>query len=61
MIRWVEDTLVKDGMFLLSGRKVLLKSDAVYEVVLVDVAESSIKCPTRGKGVTAVGRKSGTL
>jgi hypothetical protein len=27
IIRWVEDTLVKDGTFSLPGRKALLKSD----------------------------------
>jgi hypothetical protein len=27
MIRWVEDTLVKDGTFSLPGRKALLKSE----------------------------------
>lgn len=26
-IRWVEDTLIKDGQFSLTGRKALLKSD----------------------------------
>ena len=26
-IKWVEDTLIQDGTFLLPGRKVLLKSD----------------------------------
>jgi hypothetical protein len=36
VIRWVEDTLVKDGTFLLPGRKALLKNDLEYEVVLID-------------------------
>ncbi len=35
MIRWVEDTLVRDGTFSLPGRKALLKSDMEYEVVLI--------------------------
>ena len=35
-IRWVEDTLIKDGKFSLPGRKALLKSDLEYEVVLID-------------------------
>ncbi len=29
-IRWVEDTLIKDGTFSLPGRKALLKSDVEY-------------------------------
>ena len=35
-IRWVEDTLIKDGKFSLPGRKTLLKSDVEYDVVLID-------------------------
>lgn len=38
-IRWVEDTLIKNKMFSLSGRKALLKSDVEYELVLVDASE----------------------
>ena len=60
MIRWVEDTLVKDGTFSLPGRKALLKSDAQYEVVLVDATESPIERPKRSKNVTTAERKSGT-
>ena len=36
IIRWIEDTLVKDGTFSLPGRKALLKSDMEYEVVFID-------------------------
>ena len=60
MIRWVEDTLVKDGTFSLPGRKALLKSDTEYEVVLIDATESPIERPKRGKNATTVERKSGT-
>jgi hypothetical protein len=35
-VRWVENTLIKDGRFHLPGRKALVKSDVQYEVVLVD-------------------------
>jgi hypothetical protein len=35
-ICWVEDVLIKDGTFSLSGRKALLKSDVEYVGVLVD-------------------------
>jgi hypothetical protein len=59
MIRWVEDTLVKDGTFSLPGRKAL-KSNMEYEVVLIDATESPIERPKRGKDVTTVVRKSGT-
>ncbi|MDR2203833.1 MAG: transposase family protein [Nitrososphaerota archaeon] len=40
IIRWVENTSIKDGTFSLPGRKALLKSDMEYEVVLIDATES---------------------
>jgi hypothetical protein len=39
--RWVEDTLIKDKRFALSGRKALLKSDMEFEVVLVDASKDT--------------------
>jgi len=59
-IRWVEDTLIKDGTFSLPGKKELIKSDIEYEVVQIDVAESPIERPKRGKKITTPVRKSGT-
>jgi hypothetical protein len=47
-IKWVEDTLIKDGVFSLPGRKSLLKSDAAYEVILIDATETQIERPKRG-------------
>ena len=35
-IKWIENTLIKDGTFSLPGKKELLKSDTDYEVVLID-------------------------
>jgi hypothetical protein len=57
IIRWVEDTLVKDGTFSLPGRKALLKSDMEYEVVLVDATESPVERPKKSKDATTVVRK----
>ena len=48
-IRWIEDTLIKDGTFSLPGRKALLKSDVEYEVVLIDATESPIERPKKNK------------
>ncbi|KEI35370.1 mobile element protein ISFw6 [Francisella sp. W12-1067] len=48
-IRWVEDTLIKDGQFSLPGRKALLKSDVDYEVVLIDATETPIERPKKTK------------
>jgi hypothetical protein len=61
IIRWVEDTLIKDGTFSLPGRKALLKSDMEYEVVLIDATESPVERPKKSKGTTTVVRKRGTL
>ena len=41
-VRWVEDTLIKHTEFALPGRKVLLKSDIEYDVVLIDATETPI-------------------
>ena len=56
-IRWVEDTLIKDGQFSLPGRKALLKSDVDYEVVLIDATESPIERPKENKNTFTPARK----
>jgi hypothetical protein len=61
IIRWVEDTLVKDGTFSLPGRKALLKSDMEYEVILIDATESPVERPKKSKNATTAARKSDTL
>ena len=48
-IKWVEDTLVKDGTFSLPGRKALLAGGSEYEVVLVDATETPIERPKKTK------------
>jgi len=45
--RWVEDTLIKDPRFRLPGKKVLLKSDASLEVILIDATETPIERPKK--------------
>jgi len=59
-IKWVEDTLIKDGTFSLPGRKALLKSDVEYEVILIDATETPVERPKRGSENGIRGRKSGT-
>ena len=59
-IKWVEDVLIKDGTFSLPGKKALLKSGTAYEVVLIDVTETPVERPKRGKDITIPGRKSDT-
>ena len=60
LIRWVEETLVRDGAFSLPGRKELLRSDTDIEVVLVDAAESPVQRPQKNSGGVTPARKSGT-
>ena len=60
IIKWVEDTLIRDGIFSLPGRKALLKSDMEYEVILIDATETPIERPKRGKNSGIRERKSGT-
>jgi hypothetical protein len=57
-IRWVEDTLVKDGKFSLPGRKALLKSDVEYEVVLIDATETPIERPKKNKNTFIPAKRS---
>ncbi len=59
-IKWVEDTLIRDGTFSLPGRKAPLKSGMEYEVILVDAAESPIEQPQKSKDGIIRGRKSST-
>ena len=59
-IRWVEDTLIKDGTFSLPGKKALVKSDVEYEIVLIDAAETPIERPKKGSENGIPGRKSDT-
>lgn len=59
-IRWIEDTLIKDGKFSLPGRKALLKSDVKYKVVLIDATETPIERPKKNKDTIIPARKSDT-
>ena len=48
-IKWIENTLIKDGTFSLPGKKELLKSDTYYEVVLIDATETPVERPQKNK------------
>jgi Helix-turn-helix of DDE superfamily endonuclease len=48
-IKWIENTLVKHPDFALPGKKVLVKSDIDYEVVLIDATETPIERPKKNK------------
>ena len=59
-VRWIEEVLIKSEQFRLPGKKALLKSDAEFEVVLVDATETPCERPQKNKSATTPARKSGT-
>lgn len=59
-IKWIEETLIKDGTFSLLGKKELLKSDAEYEVILIDATETPVERPQKNKENTTQERKKDT-
>jgi len=59
-IRWVEDTLIKDGTFSLPGKKEPLKGDTGIEVVPVDATETPVQRPKKNSAGVTPGRRNGT-
>lgn len=45
--RWVEETLIKDGIFSLPGKKALLSSNIEYTVIQIDATESPVERPKK--------------
>jgi hypothetical protein len=60
-VRWIEDTLIKHPDFALPGRKALLKSNAEYEVILIDATETPIERPKKSKSTFIQERRKSTL
>lgn len=52
IIRWVENTLIKDGTFSLPGKKALYGDEIEYEVILIDATESPIERPKKNKSIS---------
>lgn len=49
-IKWIEETLIKDGTFSLPGKKELLKKgDKAHEILLIDATETPIERPQKNK------------
>ena len=59
-VKWVEDVLIRSGVFKLPGKKALLRPDAQYETVLIDVTESPIERPKKDSGDTIPAKRNGT-
>ena len=54
---WVENTLIKSGLFNLPSKRILQKDDEL-EIVLIDVTEQPIERPKRGRKNGIQGRKN---
>ncbi|MFN8510285.1 MAG: transposase family protein [Deinococcaceae bacterium] len=50
-IKWIEDTLIQRKEFTLPGRKALRESDIEYELIIVDVTETTIERPKKTKEI----------
>lgn len=59
-IKWIEETLIKHPDFALPGRKALLKSDMIYETILIDATESPIERPKKNRNTSTQVRKRST-
>ena len=55
--KWVENTLIKSRVFSLPGKKVLLKSDTEFEVILIDATESPIERPQKKSEIQKTNKK----
>jgi len=52
IIKWVENTLIKEGTFTLPGKKALIEPDCEYEAIQIDDTESLIERPKKTGNVT---------
>ena len=60
IIRQMENLLINNKLFHLPGKKSLLQEDKEWEVVIVDVTESSIERPKKNSAGTILARRSDT-
>jgi len=58
-IKWVEEALVKSGLFSLPGKKMLTQSNVEFEVVVVDTTETPIQRPKNKQKQYYSGKKNG--
>jgi Helix-turn-helix of DDE superfamily endonuclease len=59
-IRWIEDTLIRSGVFRLPGKKQLVEEGTAFEVVLIDATETPVERPKKSSAAAIPARKSGT-
>jgi len=49
VVRWVEDTLIRSGLFSLPSKRKLIAADTDIEVIVVDTTETPIQRPQNPK------------
>jgi len=59
VIIWVENVLIKSGLFRLDGKKSLLDPNTEIEVLIVDTTETPINRPQKGQKHYYSGKKNG--
>jgi len=52
IVKWVEEIVIRDGTFRLSGKKALLERKTDYEAILLDATESPIERPKKTENAT---------
>ncbi len=57
-IRTLEGALMRSGAFTLPGKKVLTKSDVVFEVVVLDATECPVERPQKSRSTPTAARGS---
>lgn len=60
IIRWVEDTLIKNKQFHLPGKKALLAANTSFEVVLVDATETPCERPKKNRKTSTLAKRNAT-
>jgi len=59
-VKWVEDTLLKDGTFSLPSKRKLLDPDTQIEIVIVDAMEQETERPKKTKRSPTQAKRSAT-
>ena len=49
-VKWVEETLIKDGMFALPSKRALVKAGTGLSIVIVDATEQETQRPKKSRG-----------
>ena len=59
-VKWVEQTLARDGAFALPSKRVLAKAESPVAIAVIDVTECETQRPPKNSAARIPARKSGT-